>query len=84
MMDESVVPSNSPPCNAVYDGTHYYHLPWTDNKPCVCVECYWEDIAFRLEPLNTLGNIIERLVGRLLFITLSHQLSEKRLLSTHL
>ncbi|KAK3706775.1 hypothetical protein QZH41_015339 [Actinostola sp. cb2023] len=65
MMDESVAPSNTPPCNAVYDGTYYYYLPWTNNKPSVCVESYWEDIAFRLEPLNALNNIIERLESKI-------------------
>ncbi|XP_067038375.1 myoferlin-like isoform X1 [Acropora muricata] len=61
MMDESVAPSNTPPCNAVYDGSNYYYLPWSGEKPCVCVESYWEDIAFRLEPLNALLRIIDRL-----------------------
>ena len=64
MMDESVAPSNTPPCNAVYDGSNYYYLPWSGEKPCVCVESYWEDIAFRLEPLNALLRIIDRLVSR--------------------
>lgn len=63
MMDESVAPSNTPPCNAVYDGNNYYYLPWSREKPCVCVESYWENIAFRLEPLNALLNIIDRLVS---------------------
>lgn len=64
MMDESVAPSNTPPCNAVYDGGNYYYLPWSGEKPCVCVENFWEDIAFRLEPLNALLRIIDRLVSR--------------------
>ena len=63
MMDESVAPSNTPPCNAVYDGSNYYYLPWSNEKPCVCVESYWENIAFRLEPLNALLSIIDRLVS---------------------
>lgn len=63
MMDESTAPSNTPPCNAVYDGCNYYYLPWSGDKPCVCVESYWEKIAFRLEPLNALIRIIERLVN---------------------
>lgn len=63
MMDESTAPSNTPPCNAVYDGCNYYYLPWSGDKPCVCVESYWEKIAFRLEPLNVLIRIIERLVS---------------------
>ena len=62
MMDESVAPSNTPPCNAVYDGSNYYYLPWSSEKPCVCVESYWENICFRLEPLNALLRIIDRVV----------------------
>ena len=57
-----MAPSNTPPCNAVYDGSNYYYLPWSREKPCVCVESYWENIAFRLEPLNALFKIIDRLV----------------------
>lgn len=62
MMDESVAPSNTPPCNAVYDGSNYYYLPWSSEKPCVCVESYWENISFRLEPLNALLRIIDCVV----------------------
>ena len=62
MMDESVASSNTPPCNAVYDGSNYYYLPWSSEKPCVCVESYWENISFRLEPLNALLKIIDRVV----------------------
>lgn len=57
-----MAPSNTPPCNAVYDGSNYYYLPWSSEKPCVCVESYWENIAFRLEPLNALLRIIDRVV----------------------
>ena len=57
-----MAPSNTPPCNAVYDGCNYYYLPWSSEKPCVCVESYWENIAFRLEPLNALLRIIDRVV----------------------
>ncbi|XP_022792929.1 myoferlin-like isoform X4 [Stylophora pistillata] len=59
--DESVAACNTPSCNAVYDGCHYYYLPWGHEKPCVCVECSWEDIAFRLEPVNILSKMVERL-----------------------
>ena len=61
--DESVAPCNTPSCNALYDGCHYYYLPWAHDKPCVCVECSWEDIAFRLEPINILSRLGERLVS---------------------
>nr|XP_058962380.1 myoferlin-like [Pocillopora verrucosa] len=65
MMDESVAPSNTPPCNAVYDGSNYYYLPWSSEKPCVCVESYWENISFRLEPLNALLRIIDRVKNKI-------------------
>lgn len=61
--DESVAPCNTPPVNAVYDGCHYHYLPWGQDKPCVCVECSWEDIAFRLEPINVITRMAERVVS---------------------
>ena len=57
-----MAPCNTPPCNAVYDGCYYYYLPWGQDKPCVCVECSWEDIAFRLEPMNIINRMAENLV----------------------
>lgn len=63
-LDRSVEPSCSttPPTNPVFDGEFYYYLPWGNAKPCVNVECHWEDIAFRLNPLNALIKIVDRLV----------------------
>ncbi|KAJ7336518.1 hypothetical protein OS493_011728 [Desmophyllum pertusum] len=69
MMDESMAPSNTPPSNAVYDGSNYYYLPWSSEKPCVCVESYWENIAFRLEPLNALLRIIDRVKSKVAEVT---------------
>lgn len=63
--DESVAPANTPPSNAVFDGCKYYYLPWTEDKSCTCVEAYWEDITFRLEPLNAMHRIIDQLVNEL-------------------
>lgn len=64
-LDQSVPPSSSttPPTNAVYDGCYYYYLPWGDTKPCVCVDSHWEDISFRLDNLNILTRLCERLVS---------------------
>lgn len=66
-LDVSVPPSASStsPTNAVFDGCHYYFLPWNDIKPCCNVDSHWEDIAFRLEPLNILSRICEQLESQL-------------------
>lgn len=55
--------STTQPTNAVFDGCHYYFLPWANNKPCVAIDSQWEDITFRLESLNMLLAIIDRLVS---------------------
>lgn len=64
-LDVSVPPSASStsPTNAIFDGTFYYFLPWNDIKPCCNVDSHWEDIAFRLEPLNILSRMREQLVS---------------------
>ena len=69
-LDHSVTPSSSttPPTNAIFDGCHFYYLPWGHTKPCISVDSHWEDIFFRLDPLNILLELCERLVRiRLLF-----------------
>ena len=53
--------SSTPPTNPVFDGNSYYFLPWQESKPCCVVESHWEDIAFRLEPINFLLKIIDKL-----------------------
>ena len=62
-LDENVPPcaSTTQPTNAVFDGCYYHFLPWADNKPCVVVDSHWEDTTFRLEALNFILNIMERL-----------------------
>ncbi|KAJ8026374.1 Dysferlin [Holothuria leucospilota] len=54
-------PSSTQPTNAVYDGLHYYFLPWLSNKPLIVVDSDWEDISFRLESLNLLFSKIQRI-----------------------
>jgi len=54
--------STTQPTNAVFDGCHYYFLPWGDSKPCVTVDCQWEDVTFRLETVNLLLTIVDKLV----------------------
>ncbi|XP_020638558.3 myoferlin isoform X3 [Pogona vitticeps] len=46
---------------AVFDGNYYYYLPWANTKPVVTLISYWEDISHRLDPLNLLLGIVEKL-----------------------
>ncbi|CAF98669.1 unnamed protein product, partial [Tetraodon nigroviridis] len=46
---------------AVFDGNHYYYLPWADTKPVVIVNSYWEDISHRLDSVNILLHLADRL-----------------------
>ena len=64
-LDELLPPCvcTTQPTNAVFDGCFYYFLPWGDTKPCVDIDCHWEDISFRLEALNMILGICERLVS---------------------
>lgn len=43
-------------------GNHYYYLPWADTKPVVILTSYWEDISHRLDSVNALLFIADRLV----------------------
>ncbi|KAM4607196.1 myoferlin isoform 2-T2 [Polymixia lowei] len=50
---------------AVFDGNHYYYLPWADTKPVVILISFWEDISHRLDSANILLFIAERLESHL-------------------
>lgn len=50
-------PRCSPP------GNYYYYLPWAHTKPVVTLTSYWEDISHRLDAVNTLLVMAERLVS---------------------
>ncbi|XP_040293895.1 myoferlin isoform X2 [Bufo bufo] len=46
---------------AVFDGNLYYYLPWSSTKPVVTLTSYWEDICHRLDVVNILQAMAERL-----------------------
>ncbi|XP_034754827.1 myoferlin isoform X2 [Etheostoma cragini] len=50
---------------AVFDGNHYYYLPWADTKPVVILTSFWEDISHRLDSVNILLFIADRLESHL-------------------
>uniref|UniRef100_A0A673VKS8 Myoferlin n=1 Tax=Salmo trutta TaxID=8032 RepID=A0A673VKS8_SALTR len=47
---------------AVFDGNHYYYLPWADTKPVVILTSFWEDISHRLDSVNIILSIADRLL----------------------
>ncbi|XP_041865734.1 myoferlin isoform X2 [Melanotaenia boesemani] len=66
---------------AVFDGNHYYYLPWADTKPVVILTSYWEDISHRLDAVNVLLFIADRLESHLasLKTAISAKVPETRL-----
>ncbi|XP_075468898.1 myoferlin isoform X3 [Ascaphus truei] len=46
---------------AVFDGNFYYYLPWSSSKPVVTLTSFWEDISHRLDVVNILLAMTERL-----------------------
>ncbi|XP_004279458.2 myoferlin isoform X4 [Orcinus orca] len=50
---------------AVFDGNYYYYLPWAHTKPVVTLTSYWEDISHRLDAVNMLLVMAERLQSKI-------------------
>ncbi|XP_063291064.1 myoferlin isoform X3 [Pelobates fuscus] len=46
---------------AVFDGSYYYYLPWSAKKPVVTLTSNWEDISHRLDIVNILLAMADRL-----------------------
>ncbi|XP_060043508.1 fer-1-like protein 5 [Erinaceus europaeus] len=49
----------------IYDGNIYHYVPWYNTKPVVAVTSYWEDVSFRMNCLNLLFFIRDRLKANL-------------------
>ncbi|XP_047464489.1 myoferlin isoform X2 [Mugil cephalus] len=50
---------------AIFDGNHYYYLPWADTKPVVVVTSFWEDISHRTDSVNIILYITQHLKSNL-------------------
>ena len=63
-LDTSItqMPSSTHPTAALYDGVSSNYLPWDEIKPYCLIESHWEDIRFRLESMNHIHKIAEKIV----------------------
>ncbi|XP_031752043.1 myoferlin [Xenopus tropicalis] len=44
-----------------FDGNFYYYIPWSTSKPVVALTSHWEDISHRLDVVNILIALTDRL-----------------------
>uniref|UniRef100_A0A6I8RJL7 C2 domain-containing protein n=1 Tax=Xenopus tropicalis TaxID=8364 RepID=A0A6I8RJL7_XENTR len=69
------LPSTTPYRQPIFDGMYqplvmyikcdfYYYLPWYASKPVVALTSYWEDISHRLDVVNILTALTDRLVRK--------------------
>ena len=72
-LDPDVPPcsSTTTPTHAVFDGHAYRYLPWDLEKPMATIDSHWEDISFRLETLNHLLKVVDRLEDRIKMIRIA-------------
>ncbi len=63
-LDDTLPPSSctTPSIYPLFDGNYYHYAPWAECKPCTLLESQWEDVTFRLEALNLLLRIKDKLV----------------------
>ena len=63
-VDKNIVAQTSTthPAYPIYDGCNYSYMPWHQRKPLIIIESSWEDCQYRMESLNLLTNIMDRLV----------------------
>ena len=63
LSDTAPAASCTQPTKIVSDGTRYFYLPWLSTKPCIKVHCQWEDISFRIDTINMLESVVDKLVS---------------------
>uniref|UniRef100_A0A8D0GFF7 Myoferlin n=1 Tax=Sphenodon punctatus TaxID=8508 RepID=A0A8D0GFF7_SPHPU len=66
---------------ALFDGNYYYYLPWANTKPVVTLTSFWEDISHRLDPVNIILTLVERLQSNIAALKsgIQAKVSESRL-----
>uniref|UniRef100_A0A8C2L3X5 Myoferlin like n=1 Tax=Cyprinus carpio TaxID=7962 RepID=A0A8C2L3X5_CYPCA len=66
---------------AVFDGNQYYYLPWADSKPVVILTSFWEDISHRMDAVNIILYISDRLQSNIVSLktALLAKVSDSRL-----
>uniref|UniRef100_A0A8C2AK31 Myoferlin like n=1 Tax=Cyprinus carpio TaxID=7962 RepID=A0A8C2AK31_CYPCA len=66
---------------AIFDGNQYYYLPWADSKPVVILTSFWEDISHRMDAVNIILYISDRLQSNIVSLktALLAKVSDSRL-----
>ncbi|KAA0711531.1 Otoferlin Fer-1-like protein 2 [Triplophysa tibetana] len=53
--------STTPPMKPVITDRNYFHLPYFERKPCICIKSWWQDQRRRLYNSNIMDNIADKL-----------------------